>query len=277
MVKKKISGQTIAILVLLVLLIATTAFGVVFAFYSTSTKQVSGTISMAYLDIHYDESTLGVGSSGQSQILITNSENIVPNELLGNSPLVINSTSNTETYIVVLYRVEKVGYDGTQPRLDSIYHYNDVNGNEYFDYGIDTIKESNGVKSTFGVLDIGTAAPTSNWADFIFDTANYPEYQTDGTPDNDERYAVRCFITKQPIAATFDKNQPVPVTVIAANNLRLHPTMGNEFKGKAISFTFQAHAIGADTFQFTDGMTQDQKSEQIVKSIYFQNGFKFSV
>jgi len=282
MVKKKISGQTIAIIILIILLIGSIIFGGVYAFYSTSTNKVSGTIVMANLHIRYkvDEDGDGsdgviMGESGQSQILMTNVNNIVPNELLGNSPLRVINESNTPIYLAVLYKVQKATTDDSDTHLDDIYKYKrDSNGQYVLDeHGNKQVElDAHGNKQVFGVIDIGTEDPNSIWTDFIFDTADYPEYATDEITANDNGYIVRCFVTTAPIS----ENQ-TEITVIEKNNLRLHRDVGNEFQQQAISFTFQAHAIGAESFTFDQNATDKEKCAAIVKAIYKTNGWAFRI
>lgn len=279
MVKKKISGQTIAIIVLAILLICAIVFGGVYAFYSTSTKKaVSGRIVMANLDIEFkmdDPSTPEyeglVGVGGASQILISCSDKVVPNQELSNTPLTITNTSNTPIYLVVLYRVERIEYDEEKGPLDVIYRYNDVNENGVYDKGVDNIRENNGVKQFFNVLDIGTSQNVQ-WTNFVFDTTNYPEYKTDETDANDNDYIVRCLVSTEPVTENIKE-----AIVIAKDELKLHKDVGNEFQSSELAFTFQAHAIGSESFQFGQNTTNNQKCDEILKAIYKTSGWKFNV
>lgn len=282
MVKKKVSGQTVAIIILIVLLICAITFGGVYAFYSTNTnKVISSTITMASLDISFkeddkntddgDDNTLddieGVipptGQSGYSQILITNKNDIVPNELLCNSPLSVVNGSETPVYVAVLYRVQKAPTDDEGNPLDTIYK-KDKDGNYILD--------SEGNKQAFGVIDIGTEVEGSPWADFVFDTSNYPEYQEDSITANDKDYIVRCFVTVAPQG----KGE---LTVIYKNTLKLHREVGNEFQNQRISFTFQAHAIAASSLasELDDVENDFEKYSIILKAIYESTGWSFSV
>lgn len=283
MVKKKISGQTIAIIILIVLLIGSIVFGGVYAFYSTSTNKVSGTIVMANLDIKYKVDTVGdgsdgvvVGESGESQILITNVNNIVPNELLGNSPLKIINDSNTPIYLAVLYRIQKATTDESDKHIDDIYKYQRNSKGEYIldEHGNKQLLLDNGKKQVFGVIDIGTDVEGSIWTDFVFNTTDYPEYATDDVTANDEEYVVRCFVTSMPISEAEKE-----ITVIEKNNLRLHKDVGNEFQQQAISFTFQAHAIGANglTDEMASATTEQEKCAVILKAIYRTNGWSLRI
>jgi len=280
MVKKKFSGQAVAIVILIVLLILTVAFGGVFAFYSASSGRVSssGLIMMASLDIDFKEDVFEAGKSTESQILITNMNNkLVPSEVLGNSPLtVINNSADEEgrvvpIYVVVLYRVQKATLEENR-HLDDIYltemKKDQITGEMKKVFKTD----KDGKKIPFGVIDIGTDSETSIWTDFVFDTSNYPEYAQDNLETNDN-YVVRCFVTKE---AQTTKEIPV----IKQNNLRLHEEMTNDFQGQSITFTFQAHAISSNQNIFEgldENATQEERSAAIVKAIYKSNAWQFDI
>ena len=67
MVKNKMSGQTIAIIILAVLLILAIGFGGVYAYYSARSNSVTGKIVMANLKI-----SLESPGSDRSEIVISN-------------------------------------------------------------------------------------------------------------------------------------------------------------------------------------------------------------
>ena len=203
--KKKLSGQTITIIVLIILLLAAIAFGGVYAFYSTATNKISGTISLATLNIDFSTQA-GDGTSGSSAILISTKDNIVPNEKLGNSPLEILNTSNSYIYLVVVYQVlatknetagEEKGRvvvdDYSNPVLDVAAQYNNEN-------------------------------LTSDFAYYLYTSSK-----------NGKKY--HCLITKQ--ATIADK-----ITVIKENGLRLHRDVGNGYMSCDLTFKFQGFAIG---------------------------------
>ena len=274
MVKKRVSGQTIAIIVLILLLICAITFGAVYAFYSTSTKKVSGTIVMANLYIDFNEDDLKT-VSGQSQILISNMNQVVPNESLGNSPLRIVNESTAEIYIAVLYKVERVYNNGDKEKIDYYYERKCDDKGEYIfdeetgDY-VYKLDES-GQKKPIGVIDIGQGSAGNRWTDFVFDTRDYVEYATDNYAGNDN-YIIRSFVTTEPVGS--DEGM---VTVIGPGDLKLHWQVGNEYQNKSISFTFQAHAIGAGTFDFTSKTPKKEKCAQILKAIYQANFFEFKI
>ncbi len=130
--KRKTSGQTVAIIILAILLILTIGFGGVYAYYSFRSNRITGKIVMANLNIEFKDTS---GSSGASEMVISNSVNVVPNELLQNTPLIINNNSNTSIYIAVLYKLnvydqetsELVQYDNSQPLISGT-------GSDWTDY-----------------------------------------------------------------------------------------------------------------------------------------------
>lgn len=114
MVKRKLTGQTIAIIILSIFLVLAIVFGGVYAVYTTSTSKISGKIVMAVLDIEIDKSS-------STQMVISNGY-CVPGETLKNTELALINSSNTSTYLVVVYSLKAneqiVGYDDTKPLID---------------------------------------------------------------------------------------------------------------------------------------------------------------
>lgn len=159
MVKKKVSGQTIAIIVLVVLLVLTVGFGGVYAYYSFRSNRITGRIVMANLNIQFKEN--GEGASGASEMVLSNGVNVVPNEMLQNTPLIINNNSNTPIYIAVLYKLnvykldteEVVDYDIRNPLIAGA-------SNEWCDYLYE--QEVNGVKSAYRCLITLNSQPIEN-------------------------------------------------------------------------------------------------------------------
>ncbi len=118
MVDKKLSGQTIVIIILVVILILLIAFGGVYAYYSTRSSQITGFVTMANLSIQFKD-TQTEGSSGSSEILITNSY-VMAGQVLTNTPLIVLNGSNNDIYIVVVYSVTTKSLDGTASDIDPI-------------------------------------------------------------------------------------------------------------------------------------------------------------
>ena len=101
MVKKKFSGQTLAIVILAIMLLLTITFGGVFAFYSARSNKVSGKIYMATLKISMEWKV-----SDKSEVVISNVTNLVPGQSLENTALVVKNESAVPIYLVVVYRIE---------------------------------------------------------------------------------------------------------------------------------------------------------------------------
>lgn len=123
MVKKRLSGQTIAIIILSILLLLTACFGGVYAYYSTTTSKVSGRVVMANLNIGLQA---GIGESASSEILVSNGV-FVPGSDLKNTPLLVVNNSNTAIYLSIIYKVNAANvntgeplenYDDTKPLID---------------------------------------------------------------------------------------------------------------------------------------------------------------
>lgn len=148
MVKKKVSGQTITIIVLGILLLLTIGFGGVYAYYSFRSNRITGRIVMANLNIQFQENG---GASGASEMVLSNGVNVVPNEFLQNTPLIINNNSNTPIYIAVLYKLnvykldteELVNYDNSVPLIKGA-------SNDWYDYTY--VQEANGTQNVYRCL-----------------------------------------------------------------------------------------------------------------------------
>ncbi len=116
MTKKKLSGQTVTIIVLAILLLLTCVFGGVYAYYSTTSAKISGIVKMANLKIEMNAGG-GSGTSGSSEILNTNSY-YIPGQVLPNTALTVTNSSNTPVYIAVVYTVKAVNNDPSSPNYN---------------------------------------------------------------------------------------------------------------------------------------------------------------
>lgn len=242
MVKKKVSGQTIAIIVLAALLLIAIAFGSVYAFYSAKTNKISGNIIMANLSIELES---GTDESGQSAVVITGAENIVPNQELSNTPLIILNSSSPSIYLIVVYKVDANKRKPPQaevvdlmkkPVIDVDTPY--INPHENIEY--------NGL--------------STEWVDYVFKAPNNDMY--------------RCLVSM----VSFQKPENVledPITVIGQNKLKLSRYVNNDYQDTQISFTFQAYAIGSQTWNFPSSITPAEKCETIVSAIYESEEGKF--
>lgn len=123
MTKKKLSGQTLTIIILAIMLILTCVFGGVYAYYSTTSAKISGIVQMANLKI---EMKVGSGSSGSSTLLNTNGY-YIPSQTLPNTALTVTNSSNVPVYLAVVYTVvardietgeEIENYDLSNPLID---------------------------------------------------------------------------------------------------------------------------------------------------------------
>lgn len=237
MVKKKISGQTIAIIILAVLLILAIGFGGVYAFYSARSNKVTGKIVMANLKISLES---GTGESDKSEIVISNGVNVVPGQPLENSPLVIKNLSSVSIYLVIVYEINasrpdktKIVDDFTDPVLGLGVKYINPQNPEYSD--------SIGISNT-------------NWIDYVFN-------------GEEESKLYRCLVSTISFEPTAENDDGI--VVIGENKLALAGAMGNEYQNTSISFTFQAYAIGSETnFGWAANPTDTERCERIVSAIY---------
>ena len=255
MVNKKISGQTIAIIILAILLLITIAFGGVFAYYSARSNKMKGVVVMANLSVEltsYDYGT--TNKSAKSEIVISHGTNFVPGQELKNSALMVFNKSRAPIYLVVVY---------------------EITANELDEKGEDITNKTVDDKKEQPLLDMGSAfinpseninyAATTNteWIDYVF---TYTK--------GEETKKYRCFVS----AGSYEKPAGVEehdITVIGENKLKLHRLMSNEYKNTRLTFTFQAYAIGANSFTFAEGATQTSKCEQIITAIYESVEYKF--
>ena len=90
MFKKKLSGQTVVIVILTILLLLTLCFGGVFAYYTYSSSKITGEIIMASLSIDLETSN----TTDKSVISISNKGQVVPGEKLKNSALNLKNSSS---------------------------------------------------------------------------------------------------------------------------------------------------------------------------------------
>ena len=260
MIKKKVSGQTLAIIILGALLLITITFGGVFAFYTARTSQVSGKILMANLNI-----ALGAeDSSDKSEIIIDNAEYIVPGQILTNTPLIVRNLSTVDILLVVVYElyakktiVNELGEEIEVAVEDAFINPVFGLGCEYYNSKHPNYKEE------FDV-NLGEIY-NEDWDDFVF----YGE--------RENKY-YRCLVSTKPIAKHSDTNRSNAVTVIGENKLSLHKLMGSEYVDSTLSFTFQAYAVGAATdFGITNEDTGFDRCQKVVSFVYEAQGYKFLV
>ncbi len=260
MVKKKLSGQTIAIIILAILLLLTIGFGGVYAFYTARTNKVSGTIVMANLKIALNAN--GSGDSSKTDIVISNGVNVVPGQKLTNSPLTISNYSSVPVYLLVVYELNATVYDA---KLEQDVPVEDTYVRPVLGLGYQYVNDAN-------EFNPGTSASDVAWVDYVFDANDV---------ENGEDKIYRCLALTAPLAelparesADVDPVAPV-ATVIKENSLALHFAMGNEYQNATIHMTFQAFAIASSSFQFESGTSKADKCRTIVRAIYASQDCKF--
>lgn len=246
MVKKKISGQTIAIIILGVLLLLTIGFGGVFAYYSARSNKVSGRIVMANLKISMES-----GTSDKSEIVISNGVNVVPGQPLENSPLIVKNLSSVNIYLVVVYEINATKKDDDDKDVDIVDQHKDP----VLGLGVEYI---NLVNPDYPSKNNLPKVVETNWIDYVFDA-------------QEEGKIYRCLVSTKGFDSETD------VTVIDENMLSLSSAMGNEYQNASISFTFQAYAIASndDSLGIASTDNSASKCEKIVSAIYQTQSYKF--
>lgn len=240
MVKKRFSGQTIAIIILTALLLLTIGFGGVYAYHSARSKKITGKIVMANLKI-----SMEAGGSDKSEVVISNGTNIVPGQPLENSALTIQNLSEIDVYLIVVYEIYAEKEDETKV-------YDDFDGS-VIDIDVEYINSKNSDYSS------NAGVQNTNWIDYVF----YGE---------EENKYYRCLVSTKSYGKTTDD----PITVIGENAMSLSGCMGNTYQGTNITLTFQAYAIGSATnLGLTPSSTKAERCEAIVGAIYFSQGDSF--
>ncbi|MBQ9795411.1 MAG: hypothetical protein IJW36_00420 [Clostridia bacterium] len=246
--KKKISGQTLAIIILAVLLLLTIGFGGVFAYYSARSNKVSGKIVMANLKISLESGAGNTGESDKSEIVISNGVNVVPGQPLENTALVIRNLSSTDIYLAVVYEINATRQDKTVIEDDFV--------DPVLGLGVEYINSTNTeANDTTGVSN-------QTWIDFVFN-------------GEQEGKLYRCLVSMVSFSPTAETENGI--VVIGENKLSLAGSMGNEYQNTSISFTFQAYAIGAGSFtdEFAKNPTKAEKCQSIVSKIYESQSYTF--
>ena len=253
MVNKKISGQTIAIIILAILLLIAIGFGGVYAYYSARSKKMTGTVIMANLNINLSSYEYGT-KSATSQIVISHGTNFVPGQNLKNSQLnIINkSAEEVPVYLIVVYEITANKMDEHQQLTNEIIY--DSMQEPLIDFGAEYINEK---------ANINYAGTNADWVDYVF---------TYGTGEDEKQY--RCIVSKyswqKPKGET---SQTIPV--IYENQLKLHRFMGDVYQRTSLTFAFQAYAISANSFAFETGITQAQRCNEIISAIYESVEYQF--
>lgn len=236
MTKKKLSGQTVTIIILAILLLLTCIFGGVYAYYSTTSSKISGVVKMANLKIEMRAGGTE-GASGSSEILNTNSY-YIPGQVLPNTALTVTNSSNTNVYLAVVYTVKAINNDESSPDW----------GNEITDYDL-----SNPLIGIHG------------------DTTWFDGRYTNVEHDADFRY----LMIPTPIApaAPDAPEKDKIISVIPEGKLKLHEKMGNAYQSTIITLTFRAYVIGSDQQELKDALgetdgTNEQRCNVIMDAIF---------
>lgn len=277
MVKKKISGQTIAIIVLVFILILTIGFGAVYAYFSTTSNSVTGKITMANLNIdlraeHTDTDGDDTASSDKSEIILS-STNVLPDQTLKNSALVVMNGSDADVYLIVVYRIDAIKDGGHgEPVVD------DFDGC-LIDIGVDYINNSHSTTKKHDNSHTDTTRDlrrNTDWVDYVF---TYTHDQ--GTPDDttdDTTVSYRCLVCTKKFDAPAKGTQN-RIEVIAKDSLGLHKDMDNDYQTAELTFTFQAYVIGAGEGFVSEingyGDDVEKKCETIVTRTYESQDFTF--
>jgi len=237
MVKKKMSGQTIAIIILAVLLVLAIGFGGVYAFYSNRSNKVSGKIIMANLKIDLDS-----GNSDKSEIVISNGENVVPNQALDNTPLTVENLSTVAIYVMVVYEVTAV-----KSKSEEV--VNDAKIEPVLDLGFSYVNEKNNIQR---YVDGQT------WVDYVF---------TSDRSGEEKSYRV--------LMSTQKWDKETDIEVIGKNKLKISKYVNNDYQDTTISFTFQAYAIGVATFNFEGVQKISTMCNTIANAVYESENYRF--
>lgn len=246
MVKKKFSGQTLAIVILAIMLLLTITFGGVFAFYSARSNKVSGKIYMATLKISMEWKV-----SDKSEVVISNVTNLVPGQSLENTALVVKNESAVPIYLVVVYRLNAENQNTGAPIIDRTNNSVLFIGTEYIN-PLNTDKNWNR-----GVTNL-------KYIDYVFESREDDPNAQDVYLESGNKKAYRCLVSMVPVEGNVDEE------VIEDGQLALSPALGDEYQNSMISFTFQAYAIASASFnsEFTAQTTNAEKCERIVSEIY---------
>ena len=243
MFKKKLSGQTVVIVILTILLLVTLSFGGVFAYYTYSSRRITGEIIMASLSIDLESSN----STDKSVISISNKGQVVPGEKLKNSELFLKNTSSVGVYIAIVYELRALKKDGTEVQ--------DLFEEPVLGLGLDYINPHKPEKSEI------LSSNDDEWIDYVF----YAE--------NEDKY-YRCLMLIDGLPPADKTIQQI--TVIEENALSLSKRMGNRYMSTTISFIMQAYAIGTASFMNINNSTSvEDKCSIIMNSIYENEGYEF--
>ena len=243
MFKKKLSGQTVVIVILTILLLLTLSFGGVFAYYTYSSRRITGEIIMASLSIDLETSN----TTDKSVISISNKGQVVPGEKLKNSALFLKNTSSVGVYIAIVYELKAVNKN--QEEIEDLFQ------EPVLGLGLDYINPHSPEHTEI------ISYNEDEWVDYIFHAEQEDKYY-------------RCLIHIKGLPPSEGKIQQI--TVIEENQLSLSKRMGNRYMSSTISFIMQAYAIGTGSFMdINTETTVEDKCRIIMNSIYENEGYEF--
>lgn len=236
--KKRVSGQTIAIVILLILLIVVLAFGGVYIYLNNQHTNVFGKVYMIDLKINLES-----GESGKSEVVIRNDNEIFPGHNLQNSNLVIKNESSKEMFVVVVYCVN--AFDKNKQEIE------DRMKSSVIDVGYDYCNPSFPQYSDKNLI--------TDWIDYVYEA----ELQ-----EGSMKY--RCLVSTTPYGGVSEGVKTIEV--IKENGLHLSENAGDEYQDATISFSFQAYALTSDMI-YSQGLnyvakTKEEKCEIIMDKIY---------
>ncbi|MBQ8430478.1 MAG: hypothetical protein IJX26_00830 [Clostridia bacterium] len=117
MIKKTTSKQTIAIVVLTILLVLSIAFGATYSYFNGSSEgYISGNVVTATLDV----ALTGPDGQASSFSLHTEGSEVIPGQPLNNTALKVNNLSPVTTYMVVTFALGIQDNDTNVTTLDYI-------------------------------------------------------------------------------------------------------------------------------------------------------------
>ncbi|MFQ6751944.1 MAG: hypothetical protein ACLRFL_00065, partial [Clostridia bacterium] len=272
--KKKISGQTIAIIALVILLLLTIGFGAVYAYFSTKSNSITGHVTMATLSIrlHSEGWNEELGGISEKSEITLSSTNVLPNQQLLNDPLIVKNSSEAPVCLIVVYEVSATRGEGT----NMVKIQDDYEGC-LIDLGVDYINSKHNPElkhdneQTTGTEDLRR---NTRWVDYLF-TYEHPETH--------EESVYRCLVSLDRYTATTvkegDKVTVIEqrIDVIEKDSLKLHQDLDNDYQTARLTFAFQAYVIGAsdDWYNGLQTMSVKDQCEEIVGRTYQNQNYQF--
>ncbi len=264
------SGQTIAIIALVILLILTIGAGGVYAYFTTKSNSIRGHVTMATLNIALKtEKQNPTDNSDMSQITLS-STNVLPNQQLLNDPLFVKNSSEAPVCLIVVYKVSATRGEGA----DQVEIQDDYEGC-MIDLGLDYINSKHDPdlthdnEQTTGTEDLRR---NTRWVDYLFSHVD---------PVSGVESSYRCLVSLDRYTAEIDPTTQKPIgqriEVIPTNSLKLHQDLDNDYQTARLTFAFQAYVIGAsdDWYNGLQSMSVKDQCEEIVGRIYQNQNNKF--